>query len=252
MTASGSFRTAWLLIAIAANLIGAVPLLAQKTSTSTNVTTIVHDYAVDGTTQVLLRSDDYNGSGEATYTSYSNHTSSLGSNIDSNGEWHLTLLHQSVRTIWITPNDPVGTQPAGPPAGYYYQGTNVSSRCFDQNGNVVPLQNIVTSSGNCKLGMNFVSGGTTYKLLMSPFPFSGPGDGTPICPSTGCPATGVATVTCNSVSNGQCVSWTITPNANGPNPNIANLYQYSTSKGSTVWVYIGQYSNTFRIDVTNP
>jgi hypothetical protein len=209
---------------------------AQKT-TSTNVTTVVHDYASDGT-QLLMRSDDYDGSGQATY----------GAGIF-NGEWDLILYNQSLRTLWITPNDPVGSQPVGPPPGYYSQGVQTSSRCFDQNGNTVPLQNILTSSGKCKLGINFNSGGTLYKLLMSPFPFSGSGDGTPICPSTGCPATGVVSVTCNKVSSGQCVSWTIVPNTSAPNANVANLY--SSGKRST-WVYIGQYYNTFRIDVTNP
>ncbi len=121
----------------------------------------------------------------------------------------------------------------------------------DQNGNIVPLANVVTSSGNCKLGTNFNSGGTLYKLLMSPFPFSGAGDGTPTCPPTGCPATGFATVTCNKVSNSQCVSWTIMPYTNAPNANGANLYSYTgTRKGP--WVFIGQYYNTYRIDVTNP
>ena len=33
-------------------------------NTDTNVTTIVHDYASDGITQLLLRSDDFNGSGK--------------------------------------------------------------------------------------------------------------------------------------------------------------------------------------------
>ena len=219
------------------------PLVAfagQKT-TNTNVTTVVHDYASDGITQLLLRSDDYNGSGQASY----------GSFITSSGELELLLSNRSVRTVWITPNDPVGSEPAGPPAGYYSYDTAVRSDCFDQNGNIVPLANILTSSGNCKLGVTFYSGGTVYKLLMSPFPFSGPGDGTPICPSTGCPATGLATVTCNKVSNGQCVSWTIVPNTSAANANVANLYVEGGSNGAT-WTFIGQYYNTFRIDVTNP
>ena len=222
---------------------------AQKT-TSTNVTTVVHDYSSAGT-QLLMRSDDFSGSGQATYTSTK--SGSLTSAMVG-GEWVLSLLNQSLRTLWITPNDPVGSQPAGPPAGYYWEGTDVKSRCFDQNGNTVPLQNVVTSSGNCKLGINFNSGGTLYKLLMSPFPFSGAGDGTPTCPSTACPATGVVTVTCNQVSSGQCVSWTIVPNASAPNPNVANLYWYKPAKGRTpaTWVFVGQYYNTFRIDVTNP
>ena len=65
-------------------------------------------------------------------------------------------------------------------------------------------------------------------------------------------STGLVTVTCDALSNSQCVSWEIVPNANAPNANIANLYWYRSSKGTATWVYIGQYYNTFRIDVTNP
>jgi hypothetical protein len=229
----------------------AVLLTSFVAVSAQNVTTIVHDYGTDGTTQLLMRSDDYNGSGQATYTSTSSRNSSLTSWIV-NGEWDLILYSQSLRTLWITPNDPVGSQPVGPPAGYYSQGVQTSSRCFDQNGNTVPLANVVTSSGNCKLGVNFNSGGTLYKLLMSPFPFSGAGDGTPTCPPTGCPPTGVVTVTCNQVSNSQCVSWTIVPNTSAANANVANLYWYSSKGKNSSWVFLGQYYNTFRIDVTNP
>jgi hypothetical protein len=216
---------------------------AGKKTTNPNVTTIVHDYASDGVTQLLLRSDDYNGSAQASYGSFI-----------SGGELELLLFSQSVRTVWITPNDPViASEPAGPPPGYYDNDTSVRSDCFDQNGNIVPLANVLTSSGNCKLGVTFSSGGTGYKLLMSPFPFSGSGDGTPICPSTGCPATGLATITCNKVSNGQCVSWTIVPNTGAANANAANLYTQGVGQGgTTTWTFIGQYYNTFRIDVTNP
>jgi hypothetical protein len=216
-------------------------VVATAKTTNTNVTTTVHDYASDGVTQLLLRSDDYNGPGQASYSSF----------ISSGGELELLFSNHSVRAVWITPNDPVGSEPGGPPAGYYSSDTSVRSDCFDQNGNIVPLANIVTSSGNCKLGVTFYSGGTVYKLLMSPFPFSGSGDGTPICPPTGCPATGLATITCNKVNNGQCVSWTIVPNTSAANASVANLYIEGGSKGTT-WTFIGQYYNTFRIDVTNP
>jgi hypothetical protein len=212
----------------------------KATGNTVSVTTTVHDYDASGV-EFLMRSDDYSASGQATY----------GSSING-GEWDLILYNQSLRTLWITPNDPVGSQPASPPAGYYSQGVQSLSRCFDQNGNTVPLQNVITSSGNCKLGVNFNSGGTLYKLLMSPFPFSGAGDGTPICPPTGCPATGRVTVTCNKLSNSQCVSWTIAPNVSAANANIANLYWWSSKKKNSGWVFIGQYYNTFRIDVTNP
>jgi len=219
---------------------------STQETTNTNVTTVVYDYSSAGT-QLLMRSDDYNGSRQATYKSTK--SGSLNS-ILVGGEWVLVLLKQSLRTLWITPNDPVGSQPAGPPAGYYWQGVDVKSKCFDHNGNIVPLGNVVTSSGNCKLGVNFNSGGTLYKLLMSPFPFSGDGEPPPICPPTGCPPTGLATVTCNKVRNSQCVSWRIVPNANACNPKIANLYWYDSKPNR--WVYVGQYYNTFRIHVTNP
>ena len=241
MTFHRIVTTSWLVVLLLTWFVSA---------TAQNVTTVAHDYASDGS-QLLMRSDDYNGSGQASYTSFSSRNSSLSSSIV-NGEWDLILYNQSLRTLWITPNDPVGSQPSGPPPGYYSQGVQSSSRCFDQNGNTVPLQNVVTSSGNCKLGVNFNSGGTLYKLLMSPFPFSGSGDGTPTCPPGGCPTTGVVTVMCNAVSNGQCVSWTITPNTSAPSANVANLYWYSSKGKSASWVFIGQYYNAFRIDVTNP
>jgi hypothetical protein len=225
---------------------------ALKVTSSTNATATFQDYDPLGTTFQLLRSDDYNGTGQATYTSSSSRGSSLGSSFV-NGEWVLGLSSQSLRTVYITPNEGIDDlQPQGPPAGYYHQGVTIRSGCFDQNGNVVPLANVVTTSSNCKVGVNFTSGVTNYKLLMSPFPLSGAGDPRPTCPPTGCPATGVVSVTCNSVSNSVCVNWTIEPNAAAPRANVANLYRYSSSKGSATWIFIGQYYNSFRIRLTNP
>lgn len=201
---------------------------------------------------MMLRSDDFNGSGQATYTSSSSRTSSLGVGFV-NGELNLNLANQSLRTVYITPNAAIDNlQPQGPPAGYYWDGVTSRTGCFDQSGNIVPLANIVTSSGNCKLGVNFNSGGISYKLLMSPFPLSGAGDPPPTCPATGCPATGVVQVTCNAISNGQCVNWTIEPNAAAPHANVANLYRYYSTKGSATWIFIGQYDNSFRIGLSNP
>ena len=223
---------------------------AQKT-TSTNPTATLKDYDASGTTLLLLRSDDYNGIGQATYTSSSAHGSTLINTIGD--EWNLNLGQQSLRTVYITPNDPIDNlQPPGPPADYHSDAV-VRCGCFDQNANIVPLANVVTSSGNCKLGVNFSSGGISYKLLMSPFPLSGAGDPPLTCPSTGCPPTGLATVTCNAVSSGQCVNWTIEPNVTSPNAYVANLYRFSSKpKPVGTWVFIGQYHNSFRIGSTNP
>jgi hypothetical protein len=64
--------------------------------------------------------------------------------------------------------------------------------------------------------------------------------------------TGLLTVTCNSVSNNQCVNWTfapnMTPSSTNP-PTVANLYYYA--RGGKL-IFFGQYYMTFRIDVTYP
>lgn len=242
------WAAAWLPIVL---LAASISSAAAQKSTTINVTSTVHDYDT-AANQLLLRSDDANGSGQATYTTVPvpHGAGYLVNSAISNGQWQLTVGASSGRSVYVTPNQGIdSTQPAGPPAGYY--AADLRSHCFDQNGNIVPLQNVVTSSGNCQFGVTFTSAGTQYKLLMSPFPFS-VGGGTETCPSTGCPPTGVVTVTCNTVSNGQCVSWTITPNTSAPQANVANLYRYQNVNKSATWVFIGQYYNTFRIDVTNP
>ena len=207
--------------------------------TLTNVTTIVHDTDAAGV-QVLLRSDDYNGSGEATYS-----PSSISTNINYDGRYFLRLYSQSLRTLYITPNDPIdGSQPIAPPPGQYWQYVELVFGCYDQNLNIVPFQNILTSSGNCKMILDFGDNDTEYALVMGP---------TASLPAPG-PATGLVTVTCNSLSGGHCVNWTVTPNStasSGNPPTVANLYVF-TSNHRMPLAFVGHYYQTFRIDVTNP
>lgn len=212
-----------------------------------NVTTTVQDTDTSGA-QLLLKSDDYNASGEATYTA------ALDPNVTTylyNGQWWLNLYSQSTRTVYITPNDAINSsQPAGPPPGYYWQDVELSARCYDQNLNLVQLQNILTSSGNCLRIVDFYFGGIKYKLAMGPSLSQTLGE-----PPNTAPATGLVTATCNStnVISGVtvCVNWTLAPNmstgTSNP-PTVADLFYYA-KKGLT---YIGQYHDTFRIDFTNP
>jgi hypothetical protein len=210
-----------------------------------NVTTTVYDFDATGAVQLLMRSDDYNGTGQAAYTTIDGCGNSpcLFSGINSNGIWHLNLYNQSVRTLWITPNDAIsGSQPAGPPAGYYWQNVEAYCQCYDQSGNIVPFPNLINGSNNCSLGVDFhypngSNQGTKYKLVMSPH-----------LPAPG-PATGLANVACNAVINGQCTNWTITPNTAAANVTVADLYYYN-KRGALV--FVGQYYNTFRIDASNP
>jgi hypothetical protein len=203
------------------------------TPASTNVTTTVYDFDATGM-PFLFRSDDHTGVGQGTYGT----GSGVFSGINSAGDWRLELFNQSVRTLWITPNNPINSsQPTGPPAGYYWQNVEAYSKCYDQSGNAVPFPSLVNGSDNCSLGVDFNSNGTKYKFVMSPR-----------LPAPGGPATGFASVACNSVINNQCVNWTITPSTLVANTSgIADLFYYN-KRGALV--FVGQYYNTFRIDAS--
>ena len=230
--------------------IATAALAAQKsTSFAENVTTTIFDTDSTGA-QVLLRSDDYNGVGQATYssggTTGNNGTNSL---LESNGELQLSFASGSPRGFWMTPNQPINSlQPVGPPAGVYFHPAKINSACKDSNGNIVPFENLVNGSGTCGLGADFVYNGVEYKLLSNA---SGYPDEGANCTKTGCPPTGRAQVTCNAVSNNKCVSWTITPNPSLPNATVGSLFQYTGGR-TAPWTFVGQYYHTFRINVTFP
>src|SRR5215472_16238589 len=114
-------------------------------ATSTNVTAIFYDTDATGAA-LLTKSDDYNGSGQATYS-----PSQVPSYLTSDGRYFLRLYGQSLRTLFITPNSAVGSQPMAPPPGYYWQNVEFAVGCHDQSGNIVPFQNIVNSTGNCSM-----------------------------------------------------------------------------------------------------
>ena len=160
------------------------------------VTVTVNDY--DATGALLLeRSDDFNGTNQAQYSAtqdpYLTTSVSCGTlrfNLYSQGR-----TTQPIRTMYITPNQVIdGSQPVGPPPGYIWQNVELASGCYDQNGNQVYIQNILTLSNNCGMILDFNANGTKYKLRM------GPGCGG--CVGVPAPTTyGLLTVTCNTVSN---------------------------------------------------
>jgi len=214
---------------------------------SSNVTVTVHDYDTTGAL-LLERSDDFNAANQAQYSATSDPyiTTSVAC-----GQLRFNLYSQggttqAIRTIYITPNQAIdGSQPAGPPPGYIWQNVELVSGCYDQSGNQVYLQNVLTSSNNCGIILDFNANGTKYKLRMGP--------GCPSCVGILAPTTfGLLTVTCHSVSNNQCVSWTFAPNTTPSStnpPTVANLYYYARGGKLT---FFGQYYMTFRIGVTNP
>lgn len=213
----------------------------KTTSYQESVTTTVFDTDSTGA-QVLMRSDDYNASGEATFTTIANPTGAgnlVTSEIGPQGAWKLEMTSSSGRTVWVTPNDPLNSsQPAAPPAGYYAI-INAYSACYDQNNNVVPFESLVNGSTNCSLAVDFDYNKIEYKLIMGP-----------VLPAPG-PATGLAMVGCGAASSGQCVNWTIVPNNSAPYLGVSNLYSF-TGGSKQPWVYVGQYYNSFRINATYP
>jgi hypothetical protein len=241
-----------ILVVLTALLISSTLAWGGKPTTSTcppssNVTVTIYDYDTGGAL-LLERSDDFNGTNQAQYSVTSDPylTTAVACGMLRFNLYSQGSTTQAIRTMYITPNQAIdGSQPAGPPPGYYWQNVELASGCYDQSGNQVYIQNILTSSGNCGMILDFNANGTKYKLRMGP--------GCSGCAGVPAPTTfGLLTVTCNSVSSNQCVSWTfapnLTPSTTNP-PTVANLYYYARGGKLT---FVGQYYMTFRIDVTNP
>src|SRR5262249_50031561 len=109
----------------------AAPLAARQKPgrvVLTNVTSVVHDNDAGGS-PLYTSSDDYNGTGQATYTSVLNVASTIGI------RWGLDLFNQTVRTVHLTFEHLSGATAPLPPSGYYWQNIEIYSTCFDAHGN---------------------------------------------------------------------------------------------------------------------
>ena len=137
--------------------------------------------------------------------------------------------NQSARTVYLV----LGSQGMPLPDGYYWQNTEVGSRCFDATNTVVNirLMAVGASNGNCMFITDFYSSGAKHKLAMGPN-FSG---------------TGRALVTCTAAAAGYCTSWTIVPNTSAANAGVANLYHWSKN-GSLI--LDGVYRDSYSVAIT--
>jgi hypothetical protein len=210
---------------------------SKNTTTSYNVTSTISNG--DGTNAFVLQSDNQPGN-PAADASYSVNDSGvrpfvMGGSPGSLSEWELDLTFQNVRTVFI---DFSKLSPAAPITSTNYIAT-LWSRCYDANGNYISLITIApgTAQTNCSMRINFTTAsGTTYSLVMAP---------AAELPS-GSPATGRASVACNSDgTDGNCNSWTITPYAGGTNPGAADLVKHATNGKNIATAYGGF---TFRVD----
>jgi hypothetical protein len=201
------------------------PTTPARNAPSTNivpVTTTVYD--ADNVGSLLLtRSDDYNGTGLATYTTLGK----MSSHITANGAWQLYLGSQTARTVYLV----LASQAIPAPDGNYASNVEAYSGCFDQNDAQVSilLMTVGASNGNCSFGVDFSNGRTKYKLAMGPKN----------------PGTGRAMVTCDAATSGSCTNWTIVPNPSAANAGVANLYHYANN-GSLV--LDGVYHNSFSVN----
>jgi hypothetical protein len=226
----------------------AVFLLTQTTNTAKSATTyiavtttIYNDNALPN--DLLFRSD---GGTSADYLDGGGKVRSITSQVMPKSGWQLYLGNQTARRVWVTLSHALPGSPSSPaPDGYYSDSVEVYSRCWDATNTEVAFTAIPagTSMNRCSFGVDFAYNRVKYKLVMGP---SIPG----LAVNTA--GTGLATVSCNSATGGVCNSWSIIPNtiAGGENvPTVANLYQFGKTGNLS---YIGQYYNTYRVDVTNP
>lgn len=211
---------------------------------SPNVTSTIYDKSMDDSTFLELRSDDLHPDltpSGGTFGTYG--TNSTNSVIDrfegaNNSDWSLHLENSTTRWIGLTLNRLTGSGPTG---DYTLHG-RVISRCFDPTGattNTVSWLSITTSNPNCSMHVNFTIGGVDYALIMSPYYTN----------------TGRALVSCNVLSGGQCVEWSVVPNLTqdsvvNPNPTVANLFSFAPHNGKQT--LLGTYTLTYRIRLTFP
>ena len=183
-----------------------------------NVTTTMYDADVAGA-PLITGSDDFNGTGHATYTS----VNSVTSFINGVGAWQLLLNQQTARTLYLKLNS-LGGMPI--PDGNYSSSIEAYSQCYDANNVQVSLLSMASggTNANCSFGLDFGYGGVKYKLVMRP---SDAG-------------TGRARVTCNAAVSGSCTSWTI---VNADVNHTAILYHFSKSG----LVKDGTYKNSYSL-----
>ena len=188
------------------------------------VITTIYDGDAAGN-PLLTRSDDYNGTGFATYTA----SSKITSQIQNTGAWMLYIGNQSARTLYFI----LGSQGIAAPDGYYSESVEVYSQCFDANGNPVGLLGMTagSSNGNCSFGKDFSFGRTKYKLAMSPKHGE----------------TGRALVTCNAATAGSCTSWTISVNPNVTDAGVAKLFRFANNGDL---IFVGNYHDSYLISAT--
>ena len=209
--------------------VGAPPATAT-TSTDIAVTTTIYDADAVGN-PLLMQSDDFNGSGFATYSPIGGVHNSLTSHVTATGAWQLYIGNQTTRTVHLLLAD------AGLPFanGYYWSSVEVASRCDDAAGNQLSILQLAqgASYDNCSLIVDFDIGTkkkTTYKLAM--------GDAFA--------NTGRASVTCDAAAAGSCTSWTIVPNDAAPNARVAIL----TAGNGTTSLDGKFYTNSYRVTAT--
>ena len=210
---------------------------------SVSLTSTIFDKTSDDTAFLQLRSDDLNPDLSASGGSFGLYqTSDVTGVIDrlegyQNSDSDLHLENSTSRWISLTLNRLSGSGPTG---DYSLHG-RVISRCFDPTGtttNTVSWTGITTSDPNCSMRVNFIIGATRYTLVMSPYYAN----------------TGRSIVSCNALSGGSCVDWTVLPNMTqssvNPNPAVANLYSIAPHNGKETLV--GTYYLTYRMHVTYP
>ena len=135
-------------------------------SSPLNVTSTVHDYT-DSTNSVqnLLRSDDYDATGQASYATVGNVRSQIFS------MWYLDLTSQTARSVYLTFSEWVSGRNDPLPDGLYY--AEVLSRCFDTNGNIIDFLTVNSSDNRCSLRVDFTHGGSSICVRHE--------SGTPVC-----------------------------------------------------------------------
>jgi len=174
-------------------------------------------------------------------------SSTLGSVVQTEGDWILDTTGSTTRMVFIDFRDPVsGTGPNGIPQAPFSTGLRKArfiTECH-RTGYDVNMLNIPVGTGDVNLttyplALRFDDGGNTYRIAMN---YVGFADTDPV------------TITCLGVgSTNQCNSWTIKPFRDAPNAgkNVGKLLKLATKPRQTDQD-LGNFYFSFEIGVTIP
>ena len=156
------------------------------------------------------------------------------------GDWILDTRSSTTRTALVDLRSPVPNGGAQAPFAWQDVPVRIIAQCHVALAGSFSAM-ALNQTLSCPMFVRFTYAGTDYRLAMSTGPSL----------AIDYTETNNALVTCNAVTSGNCVNWTIAPTtqAGGAVENVARLQRFGNGGKLT---NLGDFYVTFNFTITNP